>query len=112
MEIETTKLHAEMTRVQNDAQKLVSEYSEEKGRLEKRMQELSESAREESERVNADYRRQMSALQAHLDKASSASAAERAELIRRIDELQNRAPHGGAFFGMIGRALDQVFGIF
>lgn len=112
MEIETTKLQAEMTRIQNDAQKLASKYSEEKEGLEKRMQELSQSAREEVERASAEYRRQMSALQTQLDTTSSTSAAERAELIRRIDELQNRRSHGGGgFFGMLGRALDGLFGM-
>jgi len=112
LENETAKLQTEMTRIQDDAQKLASKYSEEKEGLEKRMQELSQLACEEAERASAEYRRQMSALQTQLETTSSTSAAERAELIRRIDELQNRGSHGGnGFFGILGRALDSLFGI-
>ena len=112
MEIETAKLQAEMTRIQNDAQKLASKYSEEKEGLEKRMQELSKSARDEAEKAGVEYRRQMSDLQNQLDETSSTSAAERAELIRRIDELRNgRSQGGNGFFTMLGRALDDLFGI-
>jgi hypothetical protein len=45
---------------------------------------------QESEKASAEYRDQISALRARLDAASSASAAEKAELTRKIEELQNR----------------------
>jgi len=111
LEIETAKLQTEMTRIQDDAQKLASKYSEEKEGLEKRMQELSQSAREEAQRASAEYSRQMSALQIQLETTSSTSAAERAELVRKIDELKNRgSDRGNGFFGVLGRALDGLFG--
>jgi flagellar biosynthesis GTPase FlhF len=113
LEVETRKLQAEMNRVQDDAQKLASEYNEEKSRMEKRMQELSESTRLENEKANAEYNRQLAELRGQLAQTSSASVAERADLVRQIEELRGRAHGGGGagFFAMVGRALDGVFGI-
>ncbi|PPQ95244.1 hypothetical protein CVT26_014935 [Gymnopilus dilepis] len=112
LEVETRKLQAEMNRVQNDAQRLVSEYSEEKRRMEERMAQLSEAARQEQERVNAEYNRQMTALRAQLEHSSSASMAERREFNRQIEDLRrSRGRNRGGFFAMIGRAIDNVFGI-
>jgi uncharacterized coiled-coil DUF342 family protein len=101
-----------MTRVQNDSQKLVSEYSEEKNRLEKRMQELSEAARQENERRSAEYNQQMQTLRTQLEQTSSALANERADLSRQIEDLRRQrvGGHSGGLFGMIGCALDSVFG--
>jgi len=99
-----------MNRIQEDAQKLVSEYSEEKKRMEKRVQELAESSREETERNKAEYNRQMSVLQNRLDRTAADSARERESLLNQIQELRNRSG-GSGFFAMIGRALDSVFGI-
>ncbi|KDR76132.1 hypothetical protein GALMADRAFT_96589 [Galerina marginata CBS 339.88] len=114
LEIETKKLQAEMNRVQTDAQKLASEYNEEKSKMEKRMQELSESARLDNERVTAEYNRQIGELRTQLDQTSSASVQERADLVHQIEELRRRqqsGSSGGGFFSMIGRAIDGVFGI-
>jgi hypothetical protein len=114
LEIETRKLQNEVSRVQTDAQKLVSEYSEEKIRLEKRMQELAESSRQEAARAREDYNRQMLALQNRLDETSASSSAERSNLLRQMEELGRfgnlRSGGGGGLFVMIGRALDGVFG--
>ncbi|KAF8150026.1 P-loop containing nucleoside triphosphate hydrolase protein [Crassisporium funariophilum] len=114
LEIETRKLQAEMNRVQSDSQKLVSEYNEEKNKMERRMQELSESARQDAERVTAEYSRQISALQTQLQSSTSSSAAERFDMVRQIEELQRRGQRsgggGGGFFGMLGKVMDGVFG--
>lgn len=110
LEIETRKLQAEMNRVQADSQKLASAYSEEKAKLERSMEELMDSARREAERVSAEHQRQIRTLESRLQEAASASAAERAEITRQLDRLRQQPRHGG-FFGMIGRAIDVVFGL-
>ncbi|KAF5327319.1 hypothetical protein D9619_004266 [Psilocybe cf. subviscida] len=116
LEIETRKLQVEMTRVQNDSQKLASEYSEEKHKLEKRMQELSEAARQETERRNAEYNQQMQSLRTQLEQTSSALVDERVNLSRQIEDLRRQnnqrgvGGHSGGLFGMIGRAIDGIFG--
>ena len=98
-----------MNRVQADSQKLASAYSEEKAKLEKSMEELMDSARREAERVSAEHQRQIRTLESRLQEASLASTAERAEITRQLDRLRQQ-PHHGGIFGMIGRAIDTVFG--
>lgn len=61
------------------------------------MQAFSKSTRDEAEKARAEYVRQMTNLQAQLDKASSASASERDDLIRRIRELESRPSGGGCY---------------
>jgi ElaB/YqjD/DUF883 family membrane-anchored ribosome-binding protein len=100
-----------MNRVQTDAQKLASEYNEEKSRLERRMHELAESARQEAERAAAEHDRHLNDLQGQLNRMASESVAQREALIREIEELQRHPPRGAGFFGMIGRAIDGIFGI-
>jgi len=112
LEIETKKLQNEMNRVQTDAQKLVSEYTAEKQKLELRMQELADSSRQENERAKEEYNRQVAEIQKQLQQSSAQSASERQALVNQLEELRSqRSRSGGGFFGMIGRALDSVFGI-
>ncbi|KAF5326714.1 hypothetical protein D9619_004272 [Psilocybe cf. subviscida] len=108
LEIATRRLEEEMARVQNDSQKLASEYTEDKKRLEKRMQELKEAAREEAERRNVEYNEQMQNLRSQLEQ----NLGDKADLLRRIEEhrWQNGGGHGGGLFGVIGRAVDAIFG--
>jgi hypothetical protein len=61
------------------------------------MEAYSKSTREEAERARAEYVMQMANLQAQLDKASSASASERDDLVRRIRELESRPSGGGCY---------------
>lgn len=77
----------------------VSKYKEEKEKLEERMQEYSKYTREEAERARAEYAQQMANLQTQLEKATSASANERDDLMRRISELESRRS-GGSCLGM------------
>lgn len=105
-----------MNRVLADSQKLASDYNEEKSRLEGRMQELSNNAREEAER-NAEYQRNISQLQLQLTRTEQTSAAEKQDIMRQLDELRNgHNKYGGGlggdgFFRMIGGAIDMIFGI-
>lgn len=113
LEQETRKLQLEMTRVQNDSQKLASDYNEEKERLERRMQELSVSARQETERQAAEYQRQIQELQHRLSQTVTVSAVEKNDIMRQLADLQRRREQGirEGLFVMIGRALDTVFGL-
>ncbi|KAF5327604.1 hypothetical protein D9619_004800 [Psilocybe cf. subviscida] len=69
LEIATRRLEEEMARVQNDSQKLASQYSEEKKQLEKRMEEINEVARQEAEKRHAEYNQQMQHMNAQLEHA-------------------------------------------
>ncbi|KAJ3516876.1 hypothetical protein NLJ89_g860 [Agrocybe chaxingu] len=112
LEIETKKLQAEMNRVQSDAEKLMSEYSQDKARMEQRMSELTEQARRDQERAAEEHNRELLSLRKQLKDTSSSSSSERARLEARLEELQRtRAKSSGGFFAKLGRAIDSIFGI-
>lgn len=112
IEAEAKKLQAEMNRVQEDARKLANNYQEEKARIENRMKEMSEEYQRNQEEAEARYQQQVQALETRLRESASQSEAEKAEIRRQLQELRNRPPPrgGGGFFGMVGRAIDKVFG--
>ncbi|RDB26374.1 GTP-binding protein A [Hypsizygus marmoreus] len=112
LEVESKKLETELRRVQADSQKLATDYNEEKGRLERRLQELSESAKRDAERAAAEYQKHTQDLQSRLAESVSISATEKADIMRQLADLQRQHVQrgGGGVFGMIGRAIDGIFG--
>ncbi|KAF5329409.1 hypothetical protein D9619_009144 [Psilocybe cf. subviscida] len=86
LETATSKLEKEMARVQSDSQNLVSQYMEEKNDLEKRVQDLSETARQEAEKRNDLYAEQMQDLRVQLN----ASSSDRARLSQQMDDLRRQ----------------------
>ncbi|KAG2018162.1 TKL/TKL-ccin protein kinase [Coprinopsis cinerea AmutBmut pab1-1] len=112
IEAEQMKLRAEMNRVRNDAEKLASNYQEEKERLEEQMREMMRESQRAQEETAARYQEQIDALEARLRDSAAASLAERQAIQKELDELRRRPPPSrGGFFGMIGAALDRIFGI-
>ncbi|KAJ6532001.1 P-loop containing nucleoside triphosphate hydrolase protein [Mycena capillaripes] len=89
LEIETRKLQAEMTRVQNDSQKLASDYTEQKVQLEKRMADMTEAAKLEAERTEQKYRREMQELEDRLRQSNNTSNSEE-DIRRQLSELQRQ----------------------
>jgi chromosome segregation ATPase len=116
LELETRKLQAEMARVQNDSNKLASDYTQQKAELEKRMADVAEAARKETEAAEENHRRQIQELEDRLHHSSVASNSEKEDIQRKLSDLQRQydearsqwRPRRG-FFGKIGRALDSVF---
>ncbi|KAJ7170857.1 P-loop containing nucleoside triphosphate hydrolase protein [Mycena crocata] len=117
LEIDTRKLQAEMSRVQNDSQKLATDYTEQKAELERRMAEVAEAAKRDAECAEANHRRQIQELEDRLNQSATATNAEKedirrqlADMQRRYDEARNQwQPRRVGFFGNIGRALDGIF---
>ncbi|KAF5329416.1 hypothetical protein D9619_009143 [Psilocybe cf. subviscida] len=81
----TCRLQQEMARVQDENDDLVSEYIEEQDDLEKRLEGLSETTRQEADRRDAEYDDQVEYLRSQLHE----SMRERAGLSLRIAELQS-----------------------
>lgn len=71
--------------MQDENDDLVSEYIEEQDDLEERLEELSETTRQEAGRRNAEYDEQVEYLRSQLHE----SMRERAGLSLRISELQS-----------------------
>ena len=98
MEEESRRLQEQMDRMKKDSEGMASNYQEEKKRMEDAMREMQEQARKEREQADAEYRRQMEALHKRLEEGANATAAQRAELQKRIDGLQHQwdnRPQGG-----------------
>ncbi|KAJ7707500.1 P-loop containing nucleoside triphosphate hydrolase protein [Mycena rosella] len=116
LEVETRKLQAEMSRVQNDSQKLASDYTAQKAALEKRMAEVAEAAKRDAECAEENHRRQIQDLEDRLRQSDTATNAEKEDIRRQLSEIQRRyeevrnQPRRG-FFGNIGRVLDSAFGL-
>ncbi|KAJ7096526.1 P-loop containing nucleoside triphosphate hydrolase protein [Mycena belliarum] len=114
LEIETKKLQAEMSRVQEDSQKLASDYNTQKAELEKRM----EAAKRDAECAEENHRRQIQELDERLRQSATATNSEKDDIRRQLSEVQQRyeearrlsqwGPRRG-FFGNVGRALDMAF---
>ncbi|KAJ7168445.1 P-loop containing nucleoside triphosphate hydrolase protein [Mycena filopes] len=109
LEVETRKLQAEMSRVQDDSKKLASDYSAQKAELERRMAEATEVARRDEE----NHQRQIQELE---DRFRQSTEAEKAVIQRQLSDVQRQydearrqwQPRRG-FFGKLGGALDAIF---
>ncbi|KAF9781314.1 P-loop containing nucleoside triphosphate hydrolase protein [Thelephora terrestris] len=115
LEIETKRMQREIERFQNDARRLESDYKNEKGKLESRLGQMELEAREEADRIAAEYQRQVDELRSALQSSAEASEREKAEMLEQIDQLSRRGvraqavgPAGHGFFSMIGAILDQL----
>ncbi|KAJ7476014.1 P-loop containing nucleoside triphosphate hydrolase protein [Mycena latifolia] len=119
LEFETKKLQAEMSRVQNDSQKLASDYTAQKAELEKRMAAVAEAAKRDAECAEENHRRQIQGLEERLRETAATTNAEKEDIKRQLSDLQRRYEETRSqrrrrrgLFGFIGSALDSVFGMF
>jgi hypothetical protein len=115
LEIEAEKMQREIARCQNDARRLESDYKKEKETLQTRLSQIESVARQEGDRVAAQYQRQVDELRDALRTNSEASEREKAEMRERIDDLSSRSarahptgPLGPGIFSMIGAILDSL----
>jgi hypothetical protein len=108
LEEEHRKLRERMAKVQNDSEKLASDYNRDKERLE----QLIEEAKQQSERAEREYQRQIQELRSKLRLANDVHAPEEeanirlqlAEMKKAHDEQQK------SFFGYIGDLVRSLFG--
>lgn len=112
LEQETTRLQTEMQKMHDDSKKLAFHYSQERVRLEMRLQEVASEARREAVELSANYQKQIAALQDKLQMSVSTSEYEKQEILRKLNEIQmSRRSHAKeGIFVMIGRALDVMLG--
>ena len=114
LEIETKRMQREISRFQTDAKRLESDYKQEKERLEERLGEMESKARQEANRVAAEYQQQIDELRDALRSNGEASEREKAQMLEKINELssntfaQTMGPGGLRFFAIIGTILDQL----
>ena len=112
LEIETQKMQREISRFENDAKRLASDYKSEKERLEARLTEMGEETRREADRIAAQYQRQIDELRDTLEASANASESEKAQMQEQITQLirlQSQARRPLGFFSKIGAFLDNLF---
>jgi len=83
---ETRRLQEQMDRVKLDSESMASKYQEEKMRMEEEIRQMQEQVRQ----AEAAYKQQMEDLNRRLQESAATSTAERAEMQKRIDELQQK----------------------
>ncbi|KAF9465616.1 P-loop containing nucleoside triphosphate hydrolase protein [Collybia nuda] len=86
LEEEYRKLHKEMERVQNDSQRLATEYNEEKRRMEEKMRDMAEQAKRDNEAAALKYEQQLKGYQQELEAKSAAFAQDKRMLEQRMEE--------------------------
>ncbi|KAK7033301.1 GTP-binding protein A [Favolaschia claudopus] len=115
LDFETSKLQAEIARIQEECRRLASEYAEQKEALEQRVAEVMAAARKDAEIVEENHRRQLQELEDRLHQTAMTSSSEKEEIQRKLSELQRRFEEmrsqlkprrGRGVFGKIGRTLD------
>jgi flagellar biosynthesis GTPase FlhF len=115
LEIEMRRMQKEVERFRNDARRLESDYTKEKGMLESRLEQMESEGRQEADRIAARYRQQIDELRTALRSNAETSEREKALLLQQIDELSRRSaraqaagPAGVGVLSMIGAILDQL----
>ena len=81
-------MQAKMKRIEENSQKLVSDYSAERATFERKFQEQMEAARQEA----LEYRRKIESLESRLE--GSVSTSEMEALRRELEELRKRRDDG------------------
>ena len=116
LETETQKMQREIAGFENDSKRLASDYKKEKDRLEARLVQMEEVARQEADRVVTQCQGEIDGLRDTLRTNTAASETERAQTLQQIDELTRRSaqthsdlPAGVGIFSIIREALEKDF---
>ncbi|KAJ3559128.1 hypothetical protein NM688_g527 [Phlebia brevispora] len=109
-ELEQVRLELEknMQKIENDRDRLSREYQEERKKAEEKMRAV-EAALEEEKRLRTERQQEIERLTKMMEENTRASAEERAQWARRIQDLENSLSHGGGLFSRIGRWIDSLF---
>ena len=118
LEIETKRMQREISRFQNDARRLESDYKREKEMLGERIEQMESEVKRESDRIAAEYQQQIDELRNALRSNTEASEREKAHMLEKINELSRRGPSvhpmglgGLGVFSMLGAILDKLIPI-
>ena len=117
LEIETQKMQREIAKFENDTKRLASDYKNEKDRLDVRLIQMEAEARQEADRVAAQYQRQIDELNYSLQTNAAASEREKAQMFQQINALSQRSAQARAgapmmglgLFSMLGAVIDRIF---
>ena len=91
LETEAQRMRREIARFEYDIKRLASDYGDERDRLEARLTQTETEARQEADRVAAQYQRPIDSVTDSLRKGAAASERERAQMAQRINELSRRS---------------------
>ncbi|KAF7374719.1 hypothetical protein MSAN_00357200 [Mycena sanguinolenta] len=90
LEIETRKLQAEMTRVQNDSKKLASEYTKQRLELEKGMKQIVDAGKRDAEIAEKKHLLEVQALMDAFRESKASGEEEKEKLERQLRERQKQ----------------------
>ena len=96
-----------MEKIENDRDRISREYQEERKRAEDKMKAMEASLAEEKQ-ARLDRQNEIEKLQRMMEENTRASAEERQQWMRRMEDLQSKQ-RGGGLFGRIGRFIDSLF---
>ena len=117
LEIEAKRMQGEIARFENDAKRLASDYVNKKGNLRTRFASMEAEARRETDRIIAQYQREIEELSYSLRTNRAASERERKQMVAQMNELSRKRDraHTGSrsrrFFSTVGAIVDSlIFG--
>lgn len=90
LEEETRRIKEQMDKMRVEAETMASKYNEERKKMEETIKRVQEEARQERLRAHAEHIKQVNELKTELGRNTTASAAEREAMQRRIHELETQ----------------------
>ncbi|EMD33879.1 hypothetical protein CERSUDRAFT_125649 [Gelatoporia subvermispora B] len=104
------ELEGSVKKIENDRERLSSEYAQEKARADEMMRNLTDKIQAE-EAARVEGQAQIARMEARLRDSANESAAERARMQNEISRLQSAPRRGrGGLFGAVGGLIDHIFG--
>ena len=113
IETEMHRMQRALERFRHDSERLESYHKKEKEKLEDQMGQMESEARQEADRISAQYQRQVDEMKDTLHTNTEASEKEKAQMQQQISDLSARVANGRrrrrGLLRKIGRFLDEIF---
>ena len=113
LEVEAQRMQRELEKFRHDNERLESDHNKEKEKLEDQMGQMESEARQEADRISAQYQRQVDEMKDTLHADTEASEKEKAQMHQQISDLSARVANGRrrrrGLLSKIGDFLDDLF---
>ena len=114
LENENRRMQNEIERFENDAERFVTDYRNEKEKLEARLAQVEFEARQDADRAAAQHQQQIDELRNSLEANAATSEREKALMLQKIEELSKTRdrvrsnPLRSGIFSVIEAILDDL----
>jgi hypothetical protein len=112
LEEEYKKMEAKMLKAKADSDGLVSAYNAEKGKLERKMEEMAKDMKRQLEGQEKEFQLKIKEYQGQLSQNANMANTERTAIMRQLAELERQIERSRmrGVFALVGQTLDRLFG--